>query len=339
MGTMSVNRPVVRKADFAARFVVRAALAAPSVHNTQPWRFVGHRDRIELYADLSRPLRVGDPGGREMVISCGAALFNARLAIRHLGFVPRVRVLPDPARPDLLAEIGWGEYARPAELDERLYRVLRHRHTHRGPFDTVPVSPWLLGELCDVVRGQRAMLYPVRDAGERRRLASIVRTAELAQRADGRFTLERARWAPPPELTRPDGIPATTYPRQPDGLQFLFAGRDFAAGAPWGFSLPARRLDARAVGLVAVLATASDRRLDWLLTGQALQHLLLYATAHGAKVALHTQPLELPDLRAEIRTQLLGRNGHPQMILRLGHSSRVVTTPRRSVPDVLSEVG
>jgi hypothetical protein len=338
MGTTNVTRPTGRKADFAARFVVRAALAAPSVHNTQPWRFVSYRDRIEVYADLSRPLRVGDPGGREMVISCGAALFNVRLAIRHLGFMPRIRLLPDPARPDLLADIGWGEYARPTELDERLYRALPRRHTHRGPFDTVPVSPWLVGELCDVVRGQRATLYPVRDEGERRWLASIVRTAELAQRADGRFILERARWATAPEVTRPDGIPATAYPQQPDGLQFLFAGRDFAAGADWGFPLRPRRLDARAIGAVAVLATPSDRRLDWLLTGQALQHLLLYAMAHGAKVALHTQPLELPELRAKIRAQLLGRNGHPQMILRLGHSSRAVTTPRRSVADVLTEI-
>ncbi|HEU5161018.1 MAG TPA: hypothetical protein VFU43_28735 [Streptosporangiaceae bacterium] len=336
MGTTS-TRPTGRKADFAARFLVRAALTAPSVHNTQPWRFVSHRDRLELYADLSRPLRVGDPAGREMVISCGAALFNVRLAIRHLGFVPRMRLLPDTSRPDLLAEIGWGEYATPTELDDLLYRALPRRHTHRGPFDTVPVSPWLIGELCDVVRRQRATLYPVRDEAERRRLAAIVRTAELAQRADGRFTLERARWAPAPELVRADGIPATAYPMQPDGLQVLFAGRDFAAGAPWGFPLRARKLDGRAVGAVAVLATPSDRRLDWLLSGQALQHLLLYATAHGIKVALHTQPLELPDLRAKIRSQLLGRSGHPQVILRLGHSAQVLTTPRRSVPDTLTE--
>jgi nitroreductase len=337
MGTMSVTRPAARTADFAARFLARAALTAPSVHNTQPWRFVSHRDRIELYADLSRPLRVGDPSGREMVISCGAALFNVRLAIRHLGFVPRIRLLPDPGRPDLLASIGWGEYAGPTELDDRLYEVIRRRHTHRGPFDTEPISPWLLGELCDIARRQRASLFHVRDETERRRLAAIVRTAELVQRGDSRFTLERARWASAPEVMRQDGIPATAYPLQPDGLQVLFAGRDFAIGAPWGFPLRARRLDGRAVGAVAVLATSGDRRLDWLLTGEALQHLLLYATAHGAKVALHTQPLELPELRAKIRAQLLARNGHPQLILRLGHSSRVAPTPRRRVRDVLTE--
>jgi hypothetical protein len=212
---------------------------------------------------------------------------------------------------------------------------MRRRHTHRGPFDTVPVSPWLVGDLCDAARRQRAALHPVRDAGERRMLAQLVRIAELAQQADRRFVRERVRWAAPPEVERPDGIPASAYPIQPDGLPFTT--RDYATGAPWGFPLRPRRQDPRLIGTVAVLTTLSDRRLDWLLAGQALQHVLLYATAHGIKVAFHTQPLELPDLRAEIRAQLFGRSAHPQLILRFGHTSRVLITPRRAVTDVLLE--
>ncbi|URN03243.1 hypothetical protein LUW74_07710 [Actinomadura madurae] len=78
------------RTDLAARFVVRAAILWPSIHNTQPWRFVDRADGLELWADRARLLPMADPTGREMVTSCGAALFNARLAVRHLGFTPRV---------------------------------------------------------------------------------------------------------------------------------------------------------------------------------------------------------------------------------------------------------
>lgn len=335
MRQVDAGWPTMPGADLATRVLVRAAITAPSVHNTQPWRFVGHRDRAELYVDLSRQLRVADPVGREMVISCGAALFNMRLAIRHLGFAPRVRLLPDPSKPDLLAVIGWGEYAQPTAFDELLYQAMWRRHTHRGPFDTTPVSPWVIGELCDVARGQRTTLFPIRDTAERHLLAGTVRAGERIQRADPRFAAEGARWAPPPGTPRPDGVPATAYPRQPDGLEF--ATRDFAAGSPWGIPLRTRRTDQRTVGSIAVLTTQRDRKLDWLLAGQALQHLLLYATVHRLQVAFHTQPLELPQLRAEIRTGLLAGGAHPQMILRLGHSTPVLSSPRRMITDVLTE--
>ena len=98
-----------------ASFVVTAAVHAPSVHNTQPWWFSHDEEHVSVYADRRRQLRVADPGGREMMISCGAALFTARLALRALGYVPRVSVLPDwaPAagRPD---HLGRAHFSRPS---------------------------------------------------------------------------------------------------------------------------------------------------------------------------------------------------------------------------------
>ncbi len=74
-------------------YLLATAARAPSVHNTQPWRFRVGQYEIELFADQRRKLRV-DPAGREMLISCGAALFGLRLAVRSLGYLPVVELLP-----------------------------------------------------------------------------------------------------------------------------------------------------------------------------------------------------------------------------------------------------
>lgn len=87
------------------RHVVQAAGLAPSVHNTQPWRFVARPERLELLADRSRRLAVLDPDGRQLHLSCGAALLHCRVAARALGLDVAVRLLPDPTRPQLLADL------------------------------------------------------------------------------------------------------------------------------------------------------------------------------------------------------------------------------------------
>ena len=103
-----------------SRFVVEAAVNAPSVHNTQPWWFYGEEHEIGMHADRERRLPVADPDGREMLVSCGAALFTARVALRSLGIVPHVRVLPDPDLPDLVARITWSEVRQSADYEREL---------------------------------------------------------------------------------------------------------------------------------------------------------------------------------------------------------------------------
>src|SRR5262249_18497486 len=114
-----------------ARVAVEAAAWAPSVHDARPWVFAVENDRISLRADPERRLDVSDPEGREMLISCGAALFTLRVAIRRLGYEPHVRLLPDRDRPNLLADVHLGVRLPEAAENRRLYGQIRRRRTHR----------------------------------------------------------------------------------------------------------------------------------------------------------------------------------------------------------------
>ena len=129
-----------------ADYLIATAARAPSVHNTQPWRFRVGQYAIELYADQRRKLRV-DPVGREMLISCGAALFGLRLAVRSLGYLPVVELLPDPARLRLLARVRLGAAEPMTGRERQMLEAMPHRHTHRGPFAPGPLPAGLLAGL------------------------------------------------------------------------------------------------------------------------------------------------------------------------------------------------
>jgi nitroreductase len=124
-------------------FLIATTARAPSVHNREPWRFRVGEFAIEPYADTRWKLRV-DPVGREMLISCGATLFGLRLAVRSLGYLPVVELLPDPVQLRLLAR---AQLRRRPPRERQMIEAVPHRHTHRGPFDPGPLPAGLLAGL------------------------------------------------------------------------------------------------------------------------------------------------------------------------------------------------
>jgi hypothetical protein len=332
-----MNEPMTD--DEIVRYVVARAVWAPSVHNTQPWRFTADGGpQLSLYADAGRRLAVADPDGREMMISCGAALFNIRLALRSLGWIPQTRVLPDPAQPTLMAQVSWRERAAADEFERRLSSHVLTRRTHRGAFDPEPLPPGTLAALRDAAAREGASLRIVADDGRRATLAAAVQTAEHQLCGDGERLRELARWTPAPGSARCDGVPATSYPARAEHTQPYFPGRDFARGHDWGTPPLSPATSHRAAGVAGLLTTTGDSPADWVQAGQALHRILLTASVCGAAVALHSQPLELPWLREYLRTQL-SDEACPHLVVRIGLVTQVAVSVRRDPDEVLFPAG
>jgi nitroreductase len=343
------------EAEDAIRFAVAAAVLAPSVHNTQPWWFgsAGQERvstagrpmsrRISLHADVDRRLDVADPAGREMLISCGAALFTLRVAVRDLGYDPEIVMLPDADRPSLLADVRFGREVPRSEENTRLYRQIRRRRTHRGAFGADPVSTSLLSTLRREAQYEGAELRIIADERARAALGALTEAAEHVQRSVPAYVAEAARWGPRSGAVRYDGVPESAYPSAPHRTEPHYPTRDLSRGRFCGADDPAEPGHDLVTGVVAVLATPADLRTDWLRAGQALQRLLLRAAAEDVSAAFHTQALEVPELREFIRGRFCGGN-HPQMLLRLGrgptappHAADPPAGVRRPVSDVVTE--
>jgi nitroreductase len=313
-------------------YLITTAARAPSVHNTQPWRFKVSEDAIELYADTRRKLRV-DPAGREMLISCGAALFGLRLAIRSLGYQPIVELLPDPARLRLLARVRLSSGTPLSDTEPRMLEAVPHRHTHRGPFADEPLPDGLLAALQHDARVEGATLALVEPTINYRRLADIVSAASRRLDLDPVARIEVRRWSRAVGSTARDGVPAHAFPAVaiPAGQQRgRLRQRDFDLGREFGLLATG----GPPAAATAVLVTRADGRADWLRAGQALHRLLVRAADRWVFASLYTQPLEAAAIRDLIRTRL-GLPGAPQMLLQLGRARTALATARRPPAELM----
>ncbi|MGH8869840.1 MAG: Acg family FMN-binding oxidoreductase [Actinomycetes bacterium] len=306
--------------------LLRAAAAAPSLHNSQPWRFEAAGDAVKLYGDPSRRLEHADPDARQLHMSCGAALFNLRVAARRLGYEAAVSLLPDLGQPTLLARVVLNRATGPGHFEAELYAAIPRRRTNRRPFAHRPVHSSELRLLSDAAQAEGATLTTV-DEEELSRLTGLVHEAELMDATDPERRVESGAWigtAP----TRRDGVPMSAVGPVPTNVDAVF--RDLASRR----ATPTReRAEFESQPTLAVLYTDGDWPRHWLRAGQALEHIWLLATVHGIAISFLNQPLEYPDLRGLVRDPRT-RIGHPQMLLRMGYGAPVPATPRRPLGDV-----
>ncbi|MGE5828026.1 MAG: Acg family FMN-binding oxidoreductase [Micromonosporaceae bacterium] len=310
----------------ALRECLLAAIAAPSIHNTQPWRFKPRNNGVDLFVDRTRQLGVIDPYGREALMSLGACLFNLRVAVLGHGRMPLVRLLPEPDQPDQVARVTFGPPTPVTATVRSLVRAVPRRHTNRRPFTSVSIPGEVLTELVASAAIEGGHLA-VADPAARDAVLSLVRLAERHAHHEASYLKEIGEWTAP-SPSRQDGIPQEAY--GPWSAMEIVPIRDF------GLVEPARHRHVETFEpepTIAVLYATGDSPRDWLKIGQALERTLLTATVRGVATTLMTQPIEVPRLRMLLSDTTAALV--PQAIVRFGYGPPGTPTPRRPLEQVV----
>jgi nitroreductase len=322
--------------------VVAAATRAPSIHNTQPWRFVAVRDQLQVFFDPERSLPVLDPTTRQQVISCGTAVEFAVIALSANGWNVGVELRPDASDTDCLANL---QVTGPREVTEReraLADAIGRRHTIRTPFQPRAVPAELVDALQAEAAAFQTWVKPVTASEEEVAAVFLTSAAEEAEQSDPAYMTELESWL----RTEPgavDGVPVEAVPSEdPHGRPSDWMVRDFLVGSrERPLFLPGGDPDAPPPPVerptVLLMGTMGDDRDAWLRSGRALGRLLLQATAEGLAASPLTQALDWAATRQRLRVRL-SLVGHPQMLLRMGYPATPdAGTPsgRRPIEEVL----
>lgn len=305
-------------------FMLNWAVRAPSVLNTQPWLFAVDEHLVRLYPDRARQLLALDPAGRELAISCGAALAVLGVAARRFGYQTESHLQPIAEHPEVFGALLLTRPDEPTDEDRALFDAIDVRHTERAAFDDAPLPSAMIDTLVAAAAAEGIRLHVVTEPGPKEDLADLVARGLLAQSEDARITEEIRAWLRLDGAPQRDGVPARVKTPWDRHAAFRTPVPELAEYR--------RKLVAEAPALL-VLATDTDDTIAWLQTGRALGRLLLVAATDGAAVSYINQPVEVDALRTELG-QRIGEE-YPQLVLRIGHSGGREPTPRRPVRDLL----
>lgn len=330
-------------------YLLNYAVLAPSILNSQPWRFQFVDEALFLMAEPSRLLPVTDSCGREMTISCGAALENLKTAAHGFNHQIVLDLLPDADNEDILAKIVLTQATKPANKERRAFAAITRRRTHRGKFDLRHLSKRLTDSLTAAARREGAVLSLSHESDVRRRVEELVAEGRHRQLSDPAYREELAKWIKAREheglklsaeanwRTGNDGtnVAGQTPELRPQADLFVPTATQVARM----FESPQREKDVAGDNgnsgpVLALLTTEGDTRKDWLTVGQALQAVLLRAAAYNVFASYLSPPIEVPELRQDI-AEAFHAEGYPQVLMKLGHAAARTPVARRPVTEVL----
>lgn len=288
---------------------LQVACQAPSLHNSQPWRWVVDGHRVRLYEDLTRLLPFTDAFGRQTVMSCGAALHHARVAFAALGWATTVQLFPSESDPYHLATLEVTARHKPTARDVAWAVAISRRWSNRQPFAAPMDAELMEPELREAVAEYGVSLAILRPA-DRTTLAEATGRGAPARRYDTTLVDELRWWAGP-----------TAAAVRAAAVGSLSAVHHGTAGLDRYF-LAEERISPSTPpppdhSTILILATAQDSLADWLHCGEALSAALLTCTAHGLATCPLSHLTELPESRALI-AELAPDKTVPQVLVRTG---------------------
>jgi nitroreductase len=306
-------------------FLLRYAILAPSVRNTQPWAFSVQGNRVHLIADVRKAQPVADPDGRELHISLGCALENLLVAAEHFGFGHGIAYFPEREAPDLVAIATFepGGTPSPARAGATLTSILT-RHNDDGVFRPAPVPEWLRMRLVACCVEPDLQILLTDDRPFHNWIDALTLEADRAELANPGFRRELNYWigqgvfGSPPVRERLRHA-ANTRPELAEHV----ARRDHAI--------------MESAALLGLICATGDSHLHHVRAGQLFERLWLTATAMGVGINPMSQTMRHPQLRAGVGELLPSAGWTPQHLFRVGFGSSAAgqRTPRRPVDDVV----
>lgn len=324
---MSSNFPDIETMHAALSLAVRA----PSVHNSQPWRWRVGPHSVHLFAERSLHLVHTDPDGRDLLVSCGVALNHCVVALAALGWQAKIHRLPNPDEPDHLASIELHR-GRPDERDIALAAAIPRRRTDRRYFSAWPVPP---GHIAMMGARAARMGVTMKRIEPDAYFRAILDRAARQHSQDAGYLRELTAWSG--RYGASAGVPARNTP-PPDSTAPVPA-RVFAGTA---LAQPPEATADDDHAVVLALGTAADDTAARLRAGEVTSQVVLTATSMGLSTCIFTEPLEIMSTRDALQVEVYGLTHFPQVLLRMGwapvNADPLPATPRRPLGEVASRL-
>lgn len=312
--------------------VIPSMVLAPSAHNTQPWKFKVDDGRIDVFIEWDRHLSVSDPTERELYVSIGCAILNAKVAAADAGFSTDVRYFQEGQGRDLpvvrikLTEGSIDETLKP------LHQAITRRRTNRLLYDAELLAESERESLSAISTSEMVVLG---DKGKMQEIADVSARGTFSTLSRKEFKGELSQWVRNSWTKKPDGMPG--YAMRIPALVSLVAPMMVRVAPIHKQESKSVKEQIESSSVVVVIVTERDQREDWMRAGELLEKVWLQATAIGLAACTHAAAIEASEeTRGEVRKIINTRN-HPQAILRIGHAPTIdlKATPRRTVDDCL----
>ena len=310
------------------RAAIALATRAPSVRNSQPWRWLTGDQSIHLYSDSMAQLQRTEPDRRDLILSCGTALHHFRIAIAALGWQARVNRFPNPAEPEHIASFEFVQHI-PTEQDIALAAAIPRRRTDRSYYSSWPVPAGHIALMASRAAHEGVALYRAEALTQ---LENAIAQAAAIHARDPDYETEPSLWSG--RHGSLGGVPAADT----SAADVAHVNLSRASSDPQLAQANGVPRDDDATELL-ILSTPFDDLMARLRAGEATSAVLLTATALGLASCAMTEPLEIHETRDIVRSKVLDDSGFPQVVVRIGwasiNSDPLPASPRHPVAEML----